>query len=55
MILLISIYVFLIAIGLFLNYLQKKSYFFHNEKDIMINIRYITVYLLLYVLHVCMI
>ena len=38
----------------FLNYLQKKSQFFHNEKDI-INIRYIAVYLLLYVLHVCMI
>ena len=38
----------------FLKYLQKKSYFFHNEKD-MINIRYIAVYLLLYVLHVRMI
>ena len=35
-------------------YLQKKSYFFHNEKDI-INIRYIAVYLLSYVLHMCMI
>ena len=54
MILLISIYVILISMGLFLNYFQKKSYFFHNEKDI-INIRYIAVYLLLYVLHVCMI
>ena len=39
---------------LILNYLQKKSYFFHSEKDI-INIRYIVVYLLSYVLHVCMI
>ena len=38
----------------FLNYLQKKSYFFHNEKD-NINIWYIAVYLLSYVLHVCMI
>ena len=51
MIMLISIYVFLISMGLFLNYLQKKSYFFHNEKDI-INIKYIAVYLLSYVLHV---
>ena len=50
----ISICIFLITMGLFLNYLQKKSYFFHNEKDI-INIRYIAVYLLSYVLNVCMI
>ena len=53
MMLLISIY-FLFPWVFFLNYLQKKSYFLHNEKDI-INIRYIAVYLLLYVLHVCMI
>ena len=38
----------------FLIYLQKKSYFFHNEKDI-IHIRYIAVYLLSYVLRLCMI
>ena len=32
MILLISIYAFLILWVFSLNYLQKKSYFFHNEK-----------------------
>ena len=60
MILLISIYVFLISMGLFPQLsskeiiFQKKSYFFHNEKDSM-RIRYIAVYLLSYVLHVYMI
>ena len=39
MILLISIYVFLISIGIFPQLSTKESYFLHNEKDI-INIRY---------------
>ena len=51
MFLLINIYVFLISMGLFSQLSPKEIYFFHNEKDI-INIRYIAVYLLSYVLHV---
>ena len=54
MVLLISIYLVLVSMGLFPQLSPMKLYFFHNEKDI-INIRYITVYLLSHVLHVCLI